>query len=368
MPTDVSMPSIMGGDDQKQKAENDKPVTNKQSAQTSKAKETSQETMKSKTSATSSDDASLLAIVPVKNKGGMFGRTVLPDVEGDLKSIANDKMIAVPVFKVTFGKQFDASKRQESGNWRSSGSSTVRAKVKVQGFREIVLQKITDAAYDDLILRLENKGLNVMNRGDMLSRSPSLQKEKNARAYPKVSEDESEYLAKGTMFPSGFLNVQQGRLMKAPSGVFSELKSGIIAVNYMLDFVAVKAEGKSRLGWTSESISATLSFGPVANVSGQIQSFGFKDGGCAPIGGCSGPQSSVDLKQVAYSTIPFGTLKDASTSGDTAINVVSGVLGILGGTSAVKSASYELTVDEGKFVKASIDALKKANERLIATL
>ncbi|MDQ6979659.1 MAG: hypothetical protein Q9M09_05690, partial [Mariprofundaceae bacterium] len=64
----------------------------------------------------------------------------------------------------------------------------------------------------------------------------------------------------------------------------------------------------------------------------------------------------------------FDAITLASTSGDTAINVVSGVLGFLGGSSSVSSSTYELTVDEAEFVKASIDALKKANEKLLGVM
>jgi len=350
IPTDTGTPSTRGETVQKQQSK----------AAAGQPEET----------ATRSNNTGLLAVVPAKKKGGVFGRSVLPDVEGDFKSIVKDESIAVPVFKVTFGKQFNASKRQESGRWTSSDSATVRGQVNVQGFREAVLQRITNAAYEDLIQRLKAKGLTVLSKEAMLAKSPELKKAARDQHYPAVEDDESEYLASGTMYPSGMMSVdgQSGRLTRAPSDIFSELKSGIVAVNYFLDFVAVKAEGKSRVGFGSDSVTASLAFGPVANVSGFIQSFGFKEGGCAPIGGCSGPQSSAQLQQVAYSTIPFGSLKDASTSGDTTINVVSGVLGLLGGSSSVSSSTYELTVDEVEFVKASIDALKKANEKLLGVM
>jgi len=312
------------------------------------------------------ESSSTGTVIPEKNKGGYFGTTVLPDTEGDFSAIAKDAMVAVPVFKVTFGKRFDASSRQESGNFRSSASAKINVAVEVKGFHEEVLQTITDLAYEDLIQRLQKKKLKVMSREEMLEKSPALKKTAASKKFPDIGDDESAYLAAGTMFPSGFLNVNEGRLTKAPSDIFTELKSGLITANYFLDYVAAGKSGSN--GSRSGKISASIELGQVANVSGFIQSFGFKDGACTPFGSCSGPQSIVQLQQVAYSTIPFGTLKEASTTGDTAVNVVSGVLGFLGGKSSVSSSTYELTVEETEFVKASVDALKEANKKLVEKL
>ncbi|MBL7002405.1 MAG: hypothetical protein ISR69_00075 [Gammaproteobacteria bacterium] len=306
----------------------------------------------------SNGGSSSSSLKPVAKSGSSTG----------MAAVKKDKQLVMPVFRINFMKKFDAHARQKSGSWTSNASVSSHAFVETKGFDEAVFQQITDAAYEDLYKRLNDKNLNVMSLEQAKNQSNTLAKQSATQKFPEIDDDESSYLAINTMYPSGFTSTSGGKLTKAPDEVFKELKAGVIAVTYTVDFVASKAETDRVSGWSSEQMSASVEINPAASVNGLIQFFGYAEGGCAPIGGCYGPKSEARMTQRAISPIQFGKIENVTS---TAFKVVEGAVNLLGmfaGSSTSSAESYELNVDEKAMVEAVTDALKKANQQLVTQL
>lgn len=317
--------------------------------------------------------ASLVILSACVSNGGTTSNSLKPVASNakstGMQAVKKDTTLAMPVFRVNFMKKFDAHARQESGRWNSSASVSSHAFVETTGFDEKVFQKITDSAYQDLYQRLKAKNIQVISIDEAVKQSSALASQSQSKDFPEVDDDESSYLAKNTMYPTGFLGSQGGRLTKPPADVFKELKAGLIAVTYTVDFVASKSETDRISGWNNESLSVEINLSPAASVSGQMQFFGFSEGGCAPIGGCYGPQSSAEMTERAISSIQFGSLKNTTSTGSKIAQGAVSVLGFLSGSSSKSSAEdYTLTVDEKKMVQAVTDALQKANQQLVNKL
>lgn len=267
---------------------------------------------------------------------------------------------------MNFKKKFDARARQESGNWDSSASVSQTVVVDIVGIDESMLQEITDKAYQDLLERLATKNIKVMSQDQAYKASPALRSESASKDFPEVDDDESTYLATKTMYPNGFLDSAGGRLLAPPADIFKELKTDVLAVEYTVDYVASKSETDAISGWNRETLAVEISLSPAASVSGQMQLFGYPKGGCGPVFNCGGPGSLVTLNERAISSVPFGSLENTTSTGSEIAQGAVKVLGALLGSSSSSSLdNYTLTVDQEHFVKASIDALKKANQKIV---
>jgi len=311
--------------------------------------------------------ASLVTLSGCKT-GGTSSSSLRPTVEtvADTSVINRNNVLAMPMFKVNFKKQFDASARQESSNWSSSASVSQTVVVDIVGIDEAMLQDITNQAYQDLLMRLAKKNIKVMSIEQANQKSAALRAASASNDFPQVDDEESTYLADKTMYPTGFLDSAGGRLLSPPADIFKQLKTGVLAVDYTVDYVASKSETESVSGWNRESLSAEIGLSPAASVSGQMQLFGYPKGGCGPVYNCGGPGSIVALNKRAISTVAFGDLKNTTSTGSKVAQGAVKVLGFLMGSKSSSSLdNFTLTVDQKNFVKASVDALKKANQQLV---
>ncbi|MDX8381366.1 MAG: hypothetical protein R8M14_04570 [Ghiorsea sp.] len=300
-------------------------------------------------------------ITPEKNmtEGGVFSSPEeVPALEGEISAIKEAKKVFIPYFKVKFEKVMHSSAKSESGNWRSSASAKMHANVETTGYKEEVFQKITDLAYEDLANKLKAKGFEVISREKAKASSDSMKNETEEakKVYPNVEEDDSLYVASDTSFPEDSWMAPlapDGSLNGDPSHLSNELEAGLIIVGYDLSYVNVTSkESSSMLG-----ASVEISLGPVANAGGFMQV------------SYDGDFQKLTMGQVSFSEIPFGHLEESTSTGTKAALAGVAVLGaLMGSGSSLDITDYTLTVDEGKFVEASVDALTKANEIFINSL
>lgn len=300
-------------------------------------------------------------ITPEKNmtEGGMFSSPEeIPALEGDITAIKEAKKVFVPYFKVSFEKNMHSTARAESGNWKSSASAKIQANVETTGYKEDVFQKITDAAYEDLVSQLKAKGFDVISRADAKAASKVMQHkiEEGKKAFPGIEDDESLYVATDTSFPEETWMsplAPDGSLFAGPTDLADELEATMIIAGYNVSYVNVTSKEVS--SFTGASVK--ISLGPVANAVGFMQVLH------------DGDLHKVSMGQVAYSEIPFGHFEETTSTGTKAALAGVAVLGaLMGSGSSLDITDYTLTVDEEKFVEATIDALKKTNAKFVDTL
>lgn len=272
----------------------------------------------------------------------------------DISPIKDAKKVFVPYFKVSYEKVAHAGGSEDTGNWRGSASAKMHVNVETTGYKEDVFKKITNLAYEDLVYRLKEKGFEVITREDAKSTSKVMQSKlkSSQKDFPKVDDDESVYLAMDTAFPDSWLSplLPDGSLSMPPSDLLEDLDAAMIVAGYSVGYVSMGVDKNSSF----DKASVKISLGSVVNVGGFMQAY-TKDGGY-----------KIGTGQVVYSNIPFGHLENSTSAGTKAALVGVAVLGaLLSSGDSLDIEDYTLTVDEGKFIEASLDALKKANETFV---
>jgi len=297
---------------------------------------------------------------PAKNmtEGGMFSDPeVIPALTGDVSALKEDKRVFIPYFKVNYNKEVHSSSTGEASTLTSITRAKVQANVEIKGFSEDIFQKITDLAYEDLAVKLAKKGLTIISREEAMEKSESFQDalKDGKKEFPDIDEEASVYVATNTSYPTGFFAGLRpdGSLSIGPNDIQNDLDSGAVVVGYDVSYVNVVDNSQDG----SVRASAELSLAPVANVVGYFQAF------------TDGDVYRLDMGQVAYSEIAFGHLENSTSAGTKAAVAGVALLGaLMGSGNSLDIEDYTLTVEETKFVEATLDALKKANDGFVSTL
>lgn len=282
---------------------------------------------------------------------GRFKKTPVADVVGDTRELSGVKKVVLPFFTVQFNKKAGESAAASTGGPLGSGPGVnVHLKAVLAGVDEATLQRVTNLAYQDLISQFKSAGIDVVDFETVQSTATY---KKLGKDYPSVKKKRSIYMADGMRNPGKFTyGMTWGKLM-------NDVQTPIISTSYIVDFATFGTDEKSGM----QLATASIDLGQVAHVWGGIS--GSTKDKCKR-GSCYGKLFNASLGQATYSNIPMGSFADTTSGAVKNTQAVMNVFAGLAGTSTRTDSEKTLTVDPKKYEAATLDALKKANSRLVA--
>lgn len=280
-------------------------------------------------------------------------------VKGDLEALQDTKQIAVPFFRIKFLKETLAASQAKSG-FLSRGASA-SAKVNLAGVSDDAFQKITEQTYSDLLAKLRERNIEVLDKDTILS-AKSYMKIKDK--YPDIDDDESVHVPEGFKFPGGItIGLTYGK-------VLGDIKSAILSVDYVVNFVSFDSKTFVDVGVGGQSAEAEISAFPVLHVTGTASAIGYNAGEkCEKVSAaCAGGNSNASIGVPTYSTTNIGSISDVTSDGMKAAQAVTGLLSAVTGGSKSKRANMEVSAEEAAYINAAVEALSKANDRFVGLI
>lgn len=289
-------------------------------------------------------------VIPAKRESGGYiagvGSKVYPDVEGSIQKFSN-RTVAIPYFRISFDKQSGASASDSTGFGSQNVSSTHHVTAKLLGLSDDAFDRITDAAYNDLVQQLEATGYRVIPSLELLSRGPL---EGKSPTKGKTNKKLAVRYGGTKYYPNQFKKGLAGmKLLK-------EFNAGLLELDYTVNFAALGVESRA---YSSGVKGSTTKIGQVAHVLGGMSVIGTDTMGCVGTAAHCTSGGRLSLGQYTYSTTPFAELQD-KTSG-----WANFLVSLIGGATA---DFYEFQAEDAKYEKAALEALKEANRRLISNL
>lgn len=292
---------------------------------------------------------------PETKKEGIFFKTAKADLTGSAKAFKEDRRIAVPFYRITFTKTSKGTARARELMGKASMNVSQTLISSMNGVSEAAFQRITDQAYDDLLARLKDAGYDVLPLEEVQKAATYAALSQD---YPDIDDDSSVCVPTGGKFPGQISTLGKNAALMA------DIKAGTMIVNLSVNYASLtKTEESGISSWT-----AGVDISQVAHVDGKIDMFTYAGAKCNSFNGCWGEQGTLHLGQSVHSEKAFGTLKDATTTGDTVVNILDKGLGLMQGQLKFgdKVRRVVMEADEAKYEDAALEAIKKANERFVA--
>lgn len=283
---------------------------------------------------------------------GTFRKSPRADVIGDTRDLEGAKKIVLPFFMVQFNKKAGESASASTGGPLGSGPSAhVHVKAKLAGVDEATMKRVTNAAYTDLVAQFKAAGFDVVDFNAV--KATATYQKLDDDDYPKIKDKYSVYMADGMRNPGKFtFGKTWGKLM-------NDTQAHLISVNYTMDFATFGTDINSGM----KEASAAIDLGQVAHVWGGISGSTKKK---CKRGSCWGDMFNASLGQATYSGMQMGTFADTTSGAVKGTQAVMNVFAGLAGTSTRSDSEKTLTADPKKYEAAALEALKKANTRIVA--
>ena len=313
---------------------------------------------------------------PVKPAGGAgFLGIKSDDIEVDTeKAFKGADEVVIGSFKVGFVEYKKASATAGGGFLSGGGfGGKSKAKIRLSGVSDETKQAITNAAYEDFVVMLQNAGYTVIDRERLMGSEPFSQAETYPAPYQTEDSALAMYCTLNYYVPSGFQGVHffmqdgisgvGGWGMKYPNSAAIEFaaQSGIrvLAINLLVDFANTEGSGGSFRSTSSVTVGEGLS---VRHGSG-LQFIG------GHMGTFSTANGRVYLGQPVYSTENYADeVADVTPEGNKvvegAVNVLSAVLG--GGANVTKE--FEVRADQEKYSQIVSSLIKDADQAIVDTM
>ncbi len=290
------------------------------------------------------------------------------------KNIQGIERVVIGQFTIGFLVERKDSAKAGGGLTGSGfgGKSTVRSQL--AGYTQDELQKIADAAYDDMVSRLSAAGFAVMDRAG-LAASPALVKVKGEPGPKQMTtitgrDDKAEVLfvsatqsaplrlMPGDVAASGFgamgIIMSGSQAMNAFTAYAKETDSKVINVVYYLDFAKSDEYG----GWFRSSSAV--------NVEGSLAMM--PDQSKLSVVGANYKSGSLALAEPVAVGGNFFEKEDAMSGGEKAANTAANVIGFLGGVGTNSSKKFTFTARPGEYAAGAGELATQANEVLVQKL
>jgi hypothetical protein len=303
-------------------------------------------------------------VKPPSQTSGPFG-LITHDaikVEGE-KAFSGVNKVVVGGFKVGF---ITGKEEQEKAGTGIGGRST--AVLELQGLTPALMQEITDKAYSDLLVQLQARGYEVVERAQLTGSSEFAK----ANSKPSPLTEESSFFGSSNdvtyVAPSeiGKLHFFLGDT--GPGGGFGfdnpstaaatyadKSKIPVLSVAYTLDFASKNGSGGSFASTSALEVGQALSVIPGS--------------GLNLFGGASGTFSSangsIKLGQAITSPDSFGEIVMTTSDTMKALETASNVAGVLLGAGSSQSRDFVLKADPAKYGSAASGVLSQANQDLL---
>ena len=296
--------------------------------------------------------------------GGNTGEVVKVDTPAAFKET---KDVVIGGFTVGFDVDKTDSVKAGGGLMGSGFGGKSVAKSKLTGVSDSVMQQITDAAYKDFVSKLKAQGYTVVDRAQLMADA----KFKDTKTYPSPYEDTAGgALGGGTktkyFAPSSFggLKVFLGDIQGVTGGIgFSNpgsaaaeyAKSAGVAVihaSFKVDFANSEKYGGFHTQSSSISVDQGVAVNPVFTRLGIIKGWG---------GTFSKEIGVMTLNHTLTSDKQFAQISDVTSGAYKATQVVTNVVGVLGGIGSNNSTLYEFKANPQAFKEAASEALEEAS-------
>ncbi|EDY87732.1 hypothetical protein GP5015_1221 [gamma proteobacterium HTCC5015] len=295
-------------------------------------------------------------VVPQQVETGTFRKKPQADVIGDTRKMKGITKVGVPGMTITFDKKAGQSAKATTGyGFKTGPEANVHVNAKLDGVDTATFQSIVDKGYADFVAQLKAAGYEVVGR-DVLKKSKEFNG-LNAEGFPEVEDDQAVVIASGypDIHQKSFLN-KVGKAKLVLDTMAGQTDVTMIYPDYLANFAAFGVQTNSGFGATgNRTASANVSLGQVAHVWGKVIT-------------SESQSTEAVLGQATYSEKPMGNFSETTNKAakgiQTGLNVLSGLMG----TSTRTDREHTLAANPAQFEAAMLDAIKKANKRLVAKL
>ena len=255
-----------------------------------------------------------------------------------------------------------------AGSGRKFGGSS-ESKALLAGVTDAEFQAITDAAYEDFLVKMSAAGYTVVNRAALLADAGVAKQSyvaSGAKAtviLGKDSKAKALYYAPTAFGPLGISSGEitggtfagfgnMGPLMARGSFV-QKAKQQVINVRYVIDFAGAKHYGGAFTVSSSIKLKAQLAIVDTLTTL-TLQ---------APNG-----QGTITLAQPLAVEGDFGELADSTTRGQKIDQALGNIIGVLGGVGTTNRKQFTFTADAAGYRDGAIAASTRANDLFTAQL
>jgi hypothetical protein len=280
--------------------------------------------------------------------------------------------VLVAGFKVGFVQSKGDSARAGGGLTGGAFGGKSTALMDMEGVDPTLMQTLTDKAYEHFMGQLDKAGFEVVPRSALYD----LDSFKKVKRYPFPYEVDnsgwfSDYGVSTYYIPTvlgGDAPIWQGEINGVTGGIgFSnpayatsefaeESDIKILTVKYLIDFAYTDAYGDSF--WSS---SSKIDVGQAVYVTPGA-TMGFVGGWGTAFNSQIG---NLSLKESIIASNQVGSLEDVTTSTEKAVELLSNVVGVLGGMGTNKSRKYRLVADPVEYEKAAEEVAFNLNSNFI---